>query len=269
MNVWKNTNTIDQYVPELCGNVSARLAEIAVIGSKEIDVDSMPNLKGIFKCGVGKDNVPFEKCEQRGIEICFPSQETSNYIFEETANYAVSLIFRMLYSNVGDLDLWKKYERDFLGKRKVLLIGVGNIGGMVAKKLSPSVEVISYDALANTLDELPAKMKQADVVSLHVPLMDSTRSFIDAEKLSWMKDGAALVNTARGPIVDEDDLENELASGRLRAAFDVFWKEPYEGKLKKYYPDPFYMSPHIASNCSDFVKGLASDFEKFVKELSL
>ena len=238
MKYWKNTGTIDKYVSALIDAVTPEEAEVAVIGSKPISVDIMPNLKGIFKCGVGKDNVPFDKCKQRGIKICFPSQETSNYIFEETANYAVSLIFRMLYSNVGDLGLWQKYERDFLGKRKVLLIGVGNIGGMVAKKLSPSVEVISHDALVNTPDELPAKMKQADVVSLHVPLMDSTRSFIDAEKLSWMKDGAALVNTARGPIVDEDDLEKELASGRLRAAFDVFWKEPYEGKLKKILSRP-------------------------------
>ena len=72
-------------------------------------------------------------------------------------------------------------------------------------------------------------MKQADVITLHVPLMNSTKSFIDAEKLGWMKDGAAIVNTARGPVVDEDALFEEIQSGRLRAAFDVFGQNPMRG----------------------------------------
>ena len=93
------------------------------------------------------------------------------------------------------------------------------------------------------MDELPGLMKQADVISLHIPLIDSTKAFIDAEKLGWVKDGAALVNTARGPVVEEDALFKEIQAGRLRAAFDVFWEEPYERKLKQFHPNDFLMSP--------------------------
>jgi phosphoglycerate dehydrogenase-like enzyme len=127
--------------------------------------------------------------------------------------------------------------------------------------------VLTFDVLQNSMDELEPLMGQADVVTLHVPLIPETTHFIDAEKLSWMKDGAALVNTARGPIVDEDALYEEIASGRLRAAFDVFWIEPYEGKLEAFHPERFLMSPHVSSNCENFLTGLASDFRDFVAKL--
>ena len=112
-------------------------------------------------------------------------------------------------------------------------------------------------------DEL-CLIKQADVITLHVPLIDSTKGFIDAEKLGWMKDGAALVNTARGPIVEEYALFEEIKSGRLRAAFDVFWEEPYNGKLKQFHPINFLMSPHVSSNCENFLTGLAQDLTNYL-----
>ena len=241
-------------------SVAPAEAEIAVIGSKPIDLDAMPQLKAIFKCGVGTDNVPFDEAAKRGIETIMPSEQTKRYIFEETANFAVYLVFRMLFSEIGEVDGWKKQSRGFLGNKKVLVIGQGNIGAHVTRKLKPSVDVLTFDVLQNSMDELKGLFAQADLISLHVPLMDSTTGFIDAGKLAWMKDGAAIVNTARGPVVDEDALYEEIESGRLRAAFDVFWKEPYESKLKQFHPERFLMSPHVSSNCEDFLSGLAEDF---------
>ena len=267
MNYWKNTATIDALVPDLLNTVDPAEAEIAVIGSKPIDLDAMPKLKGIFKCGVGTDNVPFDEAAERRIEICMPSEQTKRYIFEETANFAVYLVFRMLFNEIGEVDGWVKQSRGFLGNKKVLVIGQGNIGAHVTRKLQPSVDVLTFDVLHNSMDELKGLIEQADVISLHVPLMESTTSFMDAEKLSWMKDGAALVNTARGPVVDEDALFAEIESGRLRAAFDVFWKEPYEGKLKQFHPERFLMSPHVSSNCENFLTGLASDLVAFQARL--
>lgn len=267
MKLWKNTATLDALVPELLDTSPAETAELAVIGSRPIDLDALPALKGIFKCGVGTDNVPFEEAAKRGIEICLPSEETRRYIFEETANFAVQLVFRMLFTDIGDVDSWTKHARTFLGKRRVLVIGHGNIGSMVEAKLAPSVTVTTYDVTENQPDELEPLMREADVVTLHTPLIDETRGFIDAEKLSWMKDGAALVNTARGPIVDEDALYAEISSGRIRAAFDVYWKEPYSGKLKEFHPDRFLMSPHVASTCHDFEAGLATDLRAFIQHL--
>jgi phosphoglycerate dehydrogenase-like enzyme len=267
MTYWKNTATLDKLVPDLLNTVDAAEAEIAVIGSKPIDLSAMPKLKGIFKCGVGTDNVPFEEAKERGVEICMPSEQTKRYIFEETANFAVYLVFRMLFNDIGKVDGWVKQSRGFLGNKKVLVIGQGNIGAHVTRKLAPSVDVLTFDVLQNSMDELQGLIAQADVISLHIPLMDATTGFIDAEKLSWMKDGAALVNTARGPVVDEDALYAEIKSGRLRAAFDVFWKEPYEGKLKQFHPERFLMSPHVSSNCENFLTGLASDFVAFQSRL--
>ena len=267
MTYWKNTATLDKLVPDLLNTVDAAEAEIAVIGSKPIDLSAMPKLKGIFKCGVGTDNVPFEEAKERGVEICMPSEQTKRYIFEETANFAVYLVFRMLFNDIGKVDGWVKQSRGFLGNKKVLVIGQGNIGAHVTRKLAPSVDVLTFDVLQNSMDELQGLIAQADVISLHIPLMDATTGFIDAEKLSWIKDGAALVNTARGPVVDEDALYAEIKSGRLRAAFDVFWKEPYEGKLKQFHPERFLMSPHVSSNCENFLTGLASDFVAFQSRL--
>jgi len=266
MKFWKNTATLDHLVPELLETVEAAEAEIAVIGSKPIDLDAMPKLKGIFKCGVGTDNVPFEDAKARGVEICMPSEQTKRYIFEETANFGVYLVFRMLFNEIGEVDGWVKQSRGFLGNKKVLVIGQGNIGAHVSRKLAPSVDVLTFDVLQNSMDELKGLIEQADVISLHVPLLESTSGFVDAEKLSWMKDGAALVNTARGSVVDEDALCVEIESGRLRAAFDVFWQEPYEGKLKQFHPERFLMSPHVSSNCENFLTGLADDFRAFVEQ---
>ncbi len=267
MKYWKNTKTLDHLIPELLETVSSDNAEIAVIGSKPIDLESMPRLKAIFKCGVGTDNVPFQEAEQLGIAIGLPSDKTRRYIFEETANFAVYLIFRMLYNDLGSVDSWTKRSRVFLGNQKVLIMGQGNIGKLVAKKLEPFVDVLTFDIAVDNIDELRGLINQADAISLHIPLNEDTRNFIDAEKMGWMKDGATIVNTARGPVVDEEALYEEVSNGRLQAAFDVFWKEPYQGKLQKYHPECFFMTPHVSSNCEDFLTGLAKDCKEFVKNI--
>ena len=83
-----------------------------------------------------------------------------------------------------------------------------------------------------------------------------------------MKNGAVLVNTARGTIVDEDALYTEVKSGRLQAAFDVFWQEPYKGKLKEFHPGKFYMSPHIAGYTDSFLLGCRKALDDLTNELS-
>lgn len=268
MNIWKNTNTLDALIPDLVDTVEASEAEVALIGGKPIDVGAMPRLKGLFKCGVGTDNVPFDLCAEKGIEVCLPSQRTTEVIFEETASFATSLVYRMLFADVGTIESWKKEARRCASRKTVLVIGQGNIGKRVSSKLERTVKVVNYD-LADTkgwpLDDLLA---DADIVSLHIPLTSGNRGFFGKERLGMMKDGAAVVNTARGPIVDEDALYSELRGGRLRAAFDVFWQEPYNGKLAALHPEPFFMTPHVASTCEEFLEGLAEDFEEFLKRLS-
>ena len=83
-----------------------------------------------------------------------------------------------------------------------------------------------------------------------------------------MKSGAVLINTARGAIVNEDAFYAELKNKRLIAAFDVFWEEPYRGKLLQFHPNFFFMTPHVASTCSDFLLGCRKDLDILIKEIN-
>lgn len=260
--LWKNTPTLDEFVPELLAPVAADEAIIAVVGGKPIPLDDLPKLRGIFKCGVGTDNIPFDECKKRNIQVCLPSDATRDIIFEETANFAVKAILDVLYADAGVLETWTKHSRPLLSRKTVLLLGQGNIGRKVKAKMEPLLNVTTWDAATDPISDLRPLVETADAVSLHIPLIEETTAWFNAEKLSWMKDGAGLVNTARGPVVDEAALLTEIKNERLYAAFDVFWQEPYHGQLRD-HSDRFFMTPHIASTCRDFLEGLANDLRTF------
>jgi phosphoglycerate dehydrogenase-like enzyme len=234
------------------------------VGGKAIALPEFPRLRGIFKTGIGRDNVPEAEAARRGIRCGFPSDQTAAVIHEETANFSCHLILSGLYANAGDFSSWTKHSRAMLGVQRLLVVGAGNIGRRVAAKMSGFMDVATFDNAVDGADELEARIRVADCVSLHVPLTPETRGFMDVRRLGWMKDGALLVNTARGAIVSEDALYSELKAGRLRAAFDVFWQEPYAGKLVELPPSRFLRSPHIASTCNEFLSATASDFLAFL-----
>jgi phosphoglycerate dehydrogenase-like enzyme len=212
--------------------------------------------------------LPFEEAEKRGVEIRLPSDCTRDIIYEETASFAMYLLLRMCLAGSGDLETWKKEERASLQSRMVLILGTGNIGGKAAEKARSFFQVETYDPAQDPESKLEQLLPRADAVSLHMPLMDSTRHFFDKARLGQLKDGAILINTARGPIIDEEALYAEIKAGRLKAALDVFSKEPYDGPLKEFHPDKgVYLTPHIASTCREFLEGLARDFLDFIEEI--
>jgi phosphoglycerate dehydrogenase-like enzyme len=239
-------------------------AEVLLVGGKPINLQQFPKLKGIFKCGVGRDNIPEEEAGMLDISCGFPSPSTASIIYEETANFTCHLIFKSLYSNLGNFNSWVKIDRKSLSNTNVLVVGTGNIGTKVIDKLKNFVRISTFDIISNKTSELEAMIKQADCITLHLPLTESTRDMFDAEKLNWMKDGTLLVNTARAAIVSENALYDELTNGRLLAAFDVFWQEPYNGKLLEIPKDRFIRSPHAASNCKEFLQATAEDFRSFL-----
>ena len=267
MKIWKNTATLDGYDEGLPFTNIKEEADIVLLGSKPVSLEGFPNLKGIFRVGISRDNVPIEEAETMGIIVRFPSQETIDIVYEETACFTCSLIFRMLYSEIGTLDPWWKGIRVQLNDKVLLVIGMGNIGGRVAKKMKGFLKVDTFDVLQNTTAELKALIELADCITLHIPKNEENNNFIDGEKLSWMKDGSVLINTARGAAVNEDALFKEIESFRLFAAFDVYWQEPYQGKLKKYHPDHFYMTPHVASTCHGFLEGCRKDLDILIEDL--
>ena len=267
MRVWKNTKTLDGLLDELTFTESKKDCQVALLGSKPINLDEFPNLKGIFRAGLGRDNVPEEEAVKKGIKVGFPSKETADIVYEETANFTCFLIFKMMYDNLGTLVPWTKFSRGSLQSKLLLVIGNGNIGRRVVEKMEGFLYVKTYDVVENSECELKVALSLADCVSLHIPNVPENKNFINAEKLALMKNHTVLINTSRGAIVSEDALNNELGKGRIKAAFDVFWQEPYQGKLIEYYPDPFFMTPHVASTCKAFLKGTRGDFQNFLKEL--
>lgn len=265
--IWKNTKTLDGLVDDLTFTEDKEEAGVALLGSKPIQLQEFPNLKGIFRAGVSKDNVPIEEAGRKGIKVAFPSPRTIDFIYEETANFTCFLILKMVYSHLGTISPWVKFPRGALQNKELLVIGKGNIGRRVWQKMKPFMKVLIYDVVVNSPAELEPLLKEADVVSLHIPNVPENKNFIDAEKLAMMKDHAILINTARGALVSEAALYRELENQRLYAAFDVYWQEPYEGQLKKFHPHRFFMTPHVASTCDAYLKGTALDFREFLQEV--
>jgi phosphoglycerate dehydrogenase-like enzyme len=265
MLIYKATNTLDAHLPTLHYTKDKATAEIMIVGGKKFSLTDFPKLKGIFKTGVGTDNIPFDEAAIRGIAIALPSEATCNIIYEETAAFTCHLILTGLYSQAGEWGTWMKVDRPALHSLRLLVVGNGRIGRRVAEKMKTFMDVDTFDLLQNAPESFEEKVRRADCVTLHVPLTPETVSLFNAERLAWLRDGTLLVNTARGPVIHEDALYAELASGRLRAACDVFWEEPYSGKLAELPRDRFIKTPHIASTCQEFIQGAAKDFLQFIE----
>lgn len=269
MKIWKNTSTLNGFDDGLEFTSSKDEASVALLGSKPINLNEFKNLKGIFRAGIGRDNVPEKEAKKKNIIVKYPSRQTKNIIFRETAYFTCNLIFRMFYQHVGTINPWSKSPRVFLAKKTLLVIGKGKVGNKVIELMKSFMDVISFDIYENNISELKSLIKKADCISLHIPLSNKNISFFDSEKLSWMKDDAILVNTSRGPIVCEDSLYEELNKKRIKAAFDVYWFEPYNGKLTEFHPDYFYMTPHVASTCKDFLIGCRESLNDLLKKLTM
>ena len=130
------------------------------------------------------------------------------------------------------------------------IVGLGRIGRAVEQRARGFEMRVLHtrrtpdrDPAFRPLDEL---LRESDVVSLHVPLTDETRGFVDARRLALMRDGACLVNTSRGQVVDEPALVAELVSGRLRAGLDVFAEEP-DVPRELFGLDNVVMTPHLGT----------------------
>ena len=152
---------------------------------------------------------------------------------------------------------------DALADRKVLVVGYGNVGRAIVRRLLPfEVEVTAVasrsrdgDELVDTvhgIDELAALLPEQDVVVLITPLTEATERLVGPEFLAAMKDGALLVNMARGKVVDTDALLAETASGRLRAALDVTDPEPLPADHPLWRAPGVLISPHVGGASTAF-----------------
>ena len=146
---------------------------------------------------------------------------------------------------------WDHGMTDELAGKRVLIVGSGDIGTALYRRLAPfDVDLVRVARTAregvHPVSELPDLLPETDVVVVIVPLTNDTRGMVDADFLAQMPDGALLVNAARGPIVDTEALVAELASGRLRAALDVTDPEPLPPGHPLWTVPGLLLTPHVA-----------------------
>ena len=217
----------------------------------------------VGRLGVGLDNIDVPACEARGIEV-IPATGANALSVAEYVITAALLLLRGAYAATPAVAAgqWPRMAlssgREIAGKT-LGLIGFGSIGQLSAGLArSLGMQVVAFDAMMDAdhpafatsgvrcagLDEV---IVTADVVSLHVPLVDSTRGLFNAARIASMKQGAVLINTARGGIVDESALALALKSGHLGgAAIDVFTTEPLPAAAHFEACPNLLLTPHIA-----------------------
>ena len=226
------------------------VAVVSPVGTDELDL--LPDLQLVANYGVGYDTVDVDACRARGIAVT----NTPGVLDAAVADLTLALILACRRHLVTSDRFvrerrwqrgWAQPEllgRDLAGST-LGLVGLGRIGSEVAHRAEAFGMRVAHHRRTDglPLDEL---LRTADVVSLHVPLTQETSGLISRERLGLLRDGATLINTARGPVVDEDALVDELVSGRISAGLDVFVAEPYVPERLLDLPN-VVLTPHVAS----------------------
>jgi (S)-sulfolactate dehydrogenase len=212
----------------------------------------------VGRLGVGLDNIDVAGCEAKGIAV-IPATGANALSVAEYVIASTMLLLRGAYTATAQVAAggWPRAAlgqgRETSGKT-LGIIGFGSIGRMVAGLAkSLGMQVIAYDPVlpaneagvkAVSLDELVA---QADVVTLHVPLVDATRGLFNAQRIAAMKKGAVLINTSRGQVVDAPAVAASLRAGHLGgAALDVFDTEPLPANPAFQDCPNLLLTPHIS-----------------------
>jgi len=260
------------YDPKLVDDAASLMAEAAradaliVRNRTQVRGELLAALKQckvIGRLGVGLDNIDVAACKARGMQV-IPATGANALSVAEYVICSAMLLLRGTYQSTADVagGKWPRAAlsngREMAGKT-LGLIGFGSIGQLTAGLARGlGMTVIAFDAMMDrdhpayaAGNVRPAGLEElivsADVVSLHVPLVDSTRNLFDAARIAAMKPGAVLINTARGGIVDEAALAAALKSGQLGgAAIDVFDSEPLPASAHFVDCPNLLLTPHIA-----------------------
>lgn len=238
-------------------------AEALIVRSAtKVTADLIANagkLKIVARAGVGLDNVDAKACEAKGIKVINTPGASSNAVAELVIGIMISMLRNVQKAHCQMKNkVWDK--KNLIGNEiagKTLgVIGFGRIGAMAAEKAHAlGMKIIAYDPRAKevpyakfvSIDELFAN---SDVISLHTVLVPETKGMINRENIAKMKNGVWIVNAARGELIDEDSLYEACKSGKVAgAALDVYWQEPYSGKLLEL--DNVCFTPHLGASTKE------------------
>ena len=225
-----------------------------------------PRLRVVSKWGIGLDGIDLAAAERLGIRVT----NTPGSFGDEVADVAIGYMV-MLARGLHRIDrsvrngAWEKPQGISLAGRTLGIVGLGSIGRAVARRgIAMGMRVIGHDVIASiaeraaeigvALVDLDTLIAEADLLSLNCPLTDQNRGLMNAARLSSMRPGSYLINTARGPLVDERALIEALRSGHLAgAALDVFEEEPLPTSSPLVGMENVVLGSHNASNTREAV----------------
>ena len=270
------TNKVDQ--KNLIEVINKKNIEVLLVRSatkvrKEL-IQACPNLKIIGRGGVGMDNIDVEYAKEKGLEVYNTPAASSSSVAELVFAHLFGMV-RFLYESNRQMPLegdknFKNLKKAFSGGKELAgkmlgIIGFGRIGQEVAKRaIGLGMNVLAHDkhtSEANitlnffngekktfTIESISLKnvLQKSDFITLHIPKL-SDKAIIGAEEIGLMKDGAGIINTARGGIIDEDALMFALDKGKLAyAALDVFTDEPHPS-IHLMMHNNISLTPHIGA----------------------
>ncbi len=220
-------------------------------------LEQLPNVKLVARCGVGLDNIDLEACRSHGVAVMNAPGATTIAVAEQTF-YLILASVRNLNTIIhqtskGNWNARDNYKGDDLYGKTIGLVGLGDIAQRVAHMASAfGAKVIFSNHLPKASDfdqvALNTLLSTADIISVHVPLTNSTRHIIDSQSLALMKPSAHLINTARGPHIDHDAVYQALENNNLAGfAADVFDPEPAPSNHPLLSHPKTTITPHISA----------------------
>jgi glyoxylate reductase len=255
---WDELREVD-YLDGPLAEARPDVAALAVVAERvdEQLLELLPSLRVVANYGAGYDLVDVDACRARGVVVTNTPGVTSAATADLTFGLILAVRRRIVAGHTfvrsGGWDSgWadEPLKGDEVAGSTLGIVGLGRIGREVAQRARGFDMRILFTRRTPDDDpgfrELEELLAEADIVSIHLPLSDETRGLIDARRLALMRDGAALINTARGQIVDEPALVAELVAGRLQAGLDVFAHEP-EVPPELHELPTVVMTPHLGT----------------------
>lgn len=230
----------------------------------DAEFDQLPELRVVSKFGVGVDMIDLEAMQKHDVKLGWTPGVNRHSVAELTVMMMIALLHRVpeALETVGK-GQWQQIRGRQLGEKTIGIIGCGHVGKLLCTYLKPyGCKILAHDILDfpefyQKNDVTPANLEtvlqSSDVVTLHVPLNSSSRQILSRERMSLMRQGAVLINAARGGLVDEQALFDMLDSGHLAGAgLDVFAEEPPVDRRLIELPNVM-VTPHIGGSTEEAV----------------
>ena len=277
------TDITSEELQEIIGNYDVLIVRSRTKVRRDV-IEKAKKLKIIARAGTGLDNIDVNVAREKGIKVINTPEGPSRSV----AELVIALIFA-LFRNITTADRSMKagkwIKKQLIGNeikgKKLGIIGFGRIGREVAKIAKAlGMEIMAYDVIdvGEFCKEIGAKkcnigeiLRNADVITLHLPLTENTKNFLDLKKIKLMKKGSYLINTSRGGVINNDallwGLENDILKG---VALDVYTEEPPKSEiLKKIIENQKVIAtPHIGGNTIEALRNNSIIIvEKIIKNL--